>query len=248
MSIQRLKELQNQSKENESTSLSRINNKETVLVQIKSDVNFLWYYNERFLLHSFFVDENILLAKQHCYTCGLLDEYAINKFDSRILDYGIDHISYAMLSDNKELIQRYANLSHTHYMELVENGQSTPMYAIQCIIKEDWEQLKWALDILDKKRLAKNKTLMPDREFYEGMMNSDKQQIEKALAQLIKDHKKRNKNKELINEFVSHPALGYAKLAWLKGVEVEVNSPLVPKELLSVKPLDNYEIPYEFLK
>lgn len=228
----------------ESVHLEQINKDNT----ISWGVNGLWYIQEISLISQFFIKNNINKTKLHCYICGLLDEYAINKFDSRILDYGIDHISYALLSDNKELIQRYADLSHTHYMELVKNGQSTPMYAIQCIIKEDWKQLKWALEILDKKRLAKNKTLMPDREFYEGMMNNDKQQIEKSLTQLIKDHKKRNKNKELINEFISHPALGYAKLAWLKGIEVEVNSPLVPKELLIVKSLDNYEIPYSFLK
>jgi hypothetical protein len=207
-----------------------------------------WYSNEIWLLDELFNNNNIHKAKQHCYVCGLLDEYAIKKFDSRILDYGIDHISYALLSDNLDLIQRYANLSHSCYMELVESGHSTPMYAIQCIIKEDWQQLKWALEIMDKKTLVRKKTLLPDREFYEGMMNKDISKIEIALAQLIKDHKKRNKYKELINEFISHPALGYAKLAWLKGIEVEVNSPLVPKELLPFKPLDNYEIPYDFLK
>ncbi|MFC4263902.1 Imm49 family immunity protein [Ferruginibacter yonginensis] len=49
-------------------------------------------------------------------------------------------------------------------------------------------------------------------------------------------------------QYVSFPALGYAKLAWLKGIEVEVKSHLVPKELLPIQPLEKYEIPYDFLK
>jgi hypothetical protein len=44
------------------------------------------------------------------------------------------------------------------------------------------------------------------------------------------------------------PALGYAKLAWQKGLEVEINNPLVPKEPLQVKPLDKYVDSYDFLK
>ena len=41
---------------------------------------------------------------------------------------------------------------------------------------------------------------------------------------------------------------GYTKLAWRKGIEVEVNSPLISKELLPIQPLDKYEIPYDFLR
>lgn len=60
-------------------------------------------------------------------------------------------------------------------------------------------------------------------------------------------HKLRNKHNLLLNEFISHPALGYAKLAWLKGIEVEVESSLVPKELLPVQPLGRYINEYAFL-
>ncbi len=62
-----------------------------------------------------------------------------------------------------------------------------------------------------------------------------------------KIHKARNTD-TLLNKYISMPALGYAKLAWYLGVEVEVNSPLIPKDLLPIKPLDNYEIPYDFLE
>ena len=60
-------------------------------------------------------------------------------------------------------------------------------------------------------------------------------------------HNIRNKHNILLNEFISHPALGYAKLAWLKGIEVEIDNPLVPKELLPFKPLENYLNEYAFL-
>jgi hypothetical protein len=59
-------------------------------------------------------------------------------------------------------------------------------------------------------------------------------------------HNKRSFNK-LEAQYVSFPAVGYAKLAWRKGIEVEVNSPLIPSELLPVRPLEHYDIPYKFL-
>jgi hypothetical protein len=60
-------------------------------------------------------------------------------------------------------------------------------------------------------------------------------------------HTKRNDYK-LFAEYLSFPALGYAKLAWQKGLPVEVNSPLVPKEFLPVLPRESYEdTSYDFL-
>jgi len=69
------------------------------------------------------------------------------------------------------------------------------------------------------------------------------------LDQLVapKMHAKRNEYK-LLAEYLSFPALGYAKLAWQKGLQVTVDSPLVPKELLPVVPRESYEdSSYDFL-
>ena len=82
------------------------------------------------------------------------------------------------------------------------------------------------------------------------MIEKDKSGCEVAINELLtpKRHKQRNKYMELINEFISHPAIGYAKLAWLKGIEVELDSPLVPNPLLPVNPNESYTEEYEFLK
>src|SRR5690606_20218014 len=100
------------------------------------------------------------------------------------------------------------------------------------------------------KKLPKNDVLLKlDYEFYKALLNKDKIKCEEILEQLVspKIHKKRNGNL-ILSKYVSQPALGYAKLAWRQGLEVEVNSPLVHKELLPIQPLVRYEIPYDFLK
>jgi hypothetical protein len=72
--------------------------------------------------------------------------------------------------------------------------------------------------------------------------------MEELIAAIVspKEHRRRSKHDMLINQFISYYGLCYAKLAWLKGIPVEVNSPLVPKELLPVKPLGSYRDEFEF--
>ncbi|MDR0814353.1 MAG: immunity 49 family protein, partial [Bacteroidales bacterium] len=94
----------------------------------------------------------------------------------------------------------------------------------------------------------KEEGLRDDYEFYKALYANDKARMEEILKKMTSPqfHKKRNDN-PILSQYISLPALGYAKLAWRKGIEVEVNSPLIPKELLPIKPLEKYEIPYEFL-
>lgn len=208
-----------------------------------------WYDHERFALKSFFIDKSIKQAKQHFYTCGRLDEFAITKYDEKILDYGINHLSYALLSDNEALIKRYANLRHSNYEAMIKGGGTAPMYILQCIIKDDWREYERVMPIMKIKTVKKFKMEM-DAAYYEALAERNQSKLEEILSEFVTPnvHKQRNKAHELINEFISHPAIGYAKLAWLKGIEVKINSPLVPSDLLPVKPNETYQDDYDFLK
>jgi hypothetical protein len=65
------------------------------------------------------------------------------------------------------------------------------------------------------------------------------------LEEKINNHRNRY---SFCKDFFSFPALGYAKLAWLKDIEVDINHPGVPKELLLVRPNKEYIDEYDFLK
>ena len=88
-----------------------------------------------------------------------------------------------------------------------------------------------------------------DALFYEALAEKNQNKIESILSEFLSPsmHKMRNRNFGLTNELISHPALGYAKLCWMKGINVTVNSHLVPKELLPIKPLNEYVNEYAFL-
>lgn len=232
---------------------------ENKIVNLNSACNILWNKYE-----TFFAYENRNKnsdAKNNLTINGLLDEFAILNFNSRLLDYGLRHICYTVLSDNEELIQRYAKLRYHRGKnaelsmdEMVEQGE-LPIWCntVQFFMANDNNGIERNLNIIETKSLKKlskkEEGLLDDYEFYKALYNLDKSKMEEVLEKLTnpKIHKKRNDD-PILNQYISLPALGYAKLAWRKGIEVEVKSKLVPKELLPIEPLEKYEIPYDFLK
>ena len=242
-----LEEIYINTRSRELAALDRISSVDTDEIQRDSDKKMLWYHNETFALYAFFCERAINKCKQHFYVCGRIDQYSVQRKNSRLLDTGMRNISYALLSDNKKLIEDFAKLTHSKYQWMVEHGHSTLIYAMQQVIKEDWERLQWSLNIMATKNQKLNAVLLPDRFFFEGLLNKDEGKVDDALKRLLKDHKKRNKYMGIAQDYISIPALGYAKLAWLKGMEVEINHPLVPTELLPYRPLQNYRDKYDFL-
>lgn len=200
-----------------------------------------WQMLQVFALKALVIDNDIDFAKLCYFKCGLLDELLVNKYDEKVLDTGIIHLTYALLSDNQELISRYGKLQYSTYNQSIQAGYGVNTYILQCIIRDDWAEFERAMVIMNAKVVPKFKMEL-DADFYRAFAEKDKGEMEEVLAKLVspKVHAARNRQQIVISDFISQPALGYAKLAWLKGIEVEVDSPLVPKELLLVRPLDTY--------
>lgn len=218
-------------------------------------------YHHILLAISNLINGELNLLKYNFNVSGLIDELQIKKYNSRLLDYGLNSITYCILSDNEPLIQRYAKLRYQRDVnaelnmdEMVTIGE-LPIWCntVQFFMANDTAGVERNLNIIETKTLKtlpkKEEGLKDDYEFYKSLNSGDKSKMEEVLEKLLspKIHKKRNDN-PILNQYISLPALGYAKLAWRKGIEVEVNSPLVPKELLPIQPLEKYEIPYDFLK
>ena len=210
---------------------------------------------DTFAMYHYFMDNDIVKTKQSFYKRGRVKVFLTEKFDNNWLDIDIVTFSHIMLCDNKELIERFSTLVYKNnlgrsYMEAVNKGYSTPMYIIQCLISENWAEYERVMPIFKDKFLKRNKAMSIDCIFYEAIANKDKKGAEDAINELLvpKVHKYRNKY-QIYNDFVSYPAIGYAKLAWYKGLEVDINSPYVPKDLLPILPLRQEEyVDYDFIK
>lgn len=204
---------------------------------------------------------NILNSKQHFYTASLVDKLRIEKFNNRLFDFELPYVCSPILSDNEKLIQQYSKLRYQKSEntelsmdEMVLQGESAIWCnTVQFFMSNNIQGIERNLNIIETLTLPKlpknQQELKIDYEFYKALLSKDKYKCEEFLEQLVspKIHKKRNDN-AILSKYVSQPALGYAKLAWRQGLEVEVNSPLIPKEILPINPLDNYEVPYDFLK
>ena len=220
----------------------------------------LWTDNE---IISTFEIVNLKLdeAKKRFFYCGWLDEYCMMVRNSRFLDYHLLHPLYAVLSDNEELIARYSMLRYQKSInaelgmdEMVKIGES-PIWCntIQFFMSNDIIGIERNLNIIENKTLRKlskkEEGMNDDYDFFKALHVNDKNKMEEVLEKLTspKIHKKRFDN-PVLNQHISPLGLGYAKLAWRKVIEVEVKSKLVPRELLPIKPLEKYEIPYDYLK
>ncbi|MGB8194027.1 MAG: Imm49 family immunity protein [Chitinophagaceae bacterium] len=192
-------------------------------------------------LKAFFIDNNLPLARLHFYNAALMDVLLTNKYDEKILDSGILRLGYALLSNSRELVEQYANLKHSNLEYAINKGSAAPVYIMQCLINENWSEFERAMTVMNT-RIAPKFNMHLDAAFYTALAEKNKEKMEEILNQFVspKVHKARNKHHVLIGEFISQPAIAYAKLAWWKGIEVEVNSPLVPKELLPITPLPEY--------
>ena len=208
-----------------------------------------FFINEKAALYQYSVEGNIEVAKQHFYTCGRCDEYMIKTYDYQLLSAGIRHIGYALLSDCKPLIERYALLSDSAFE--VQKRKGHPVYCVQLALLNKLDELEKQVALLKEKASKKtNKWLLPDVGFFEGLLAADEEQMVESLMQLLKPrlHNKYNAFFILQKDILSFPAVTYAKLAALKGFDLAIEHDLVPKDLITVKPNPVYTDPYHFLK
>lgn len=216
------------------------------------------------------IEKNYFSAKIKLSNVAFIDIHLVNCFNSsfsRFLDYDIQNCLAPILSDNEPLIQRYAKLRYTTtYIdgrtdqvkpltmdEMVIKGESAiGCNTIQFFMENNKEGIERNLnlyEIFKTKILRMGKTVELDFEFFKALHVGDKSKMEELLEKLVSlKVLKRKFDNPILNQYIALPALGYAKLAWRKGIEVDINSPLIPKELLPIQPLDYYEIPYDFLK
>lgn len=221
-----------------------------------------------FALYSYFEEQNISKAKQHFYVCGLLDAFRIETYQDIMFDYDLHSIGYAMLSDNMFFLKDiFANLTYqSSYLEditekvipismednVLQGEAAIFTHTVQQFLLGNDNLIERNLEIMERvwfKKPNENSSLQYDIDFFKALYQKDISKCEEVLNEMVspKIHQKRNDD-ALLKKYISMPALGYAKLAWILGLEVNVKSKLIPKELLPIKPLDNYEIPYDFLK
>lgn len=201
----------------------------------------------RLSMYYFFVENKVQEFKQYSYLSGKLLCYDILINDRSSLQL-LEDSTFLLLSDNEKLINNFSKLRHSEYNEDVKQYINfTP--CIQAVLREDWKHLEelnsYTRINIDKKRGWKK--YQPDLMFFKSFLEKDSKKMKEAILLLVTKWHKRRYDMPLFNELISLPALTYAKLAYIKGYELDIDNPLIPKELLAVKPNNKYW-DYDFMK
>lgn len=164
---------------------------------------------------------------------------------------------WIFLSDSPELM-RYLKSNISYFLENYAKCTASYMpnggfllYHILLALNDDWETLeKSVVGFLESNK--KNQIrYIPDHKFFLAMCKKDIKGMEEALNMLLvpKVEKRRMYDLDVYFDFyLNIIVLTYAKLATLKGFDLNIDHPTAPKELIVYAPLKEYKDPYDFMQ
>ena len=198
-------------------------------------------------MHGYYVCDDPRALRTWFSVASKLILMSINEPGGEELQVG-DFALYALLSDNEEVIQSAACATNKAMREAAMNPLD-PRYMvhlIQLAMLGDDERLQSKLDKLaNHGRNPDRKEAAAGEHFYSLLLRRDKE----GLERLIQDkHAKVNSADVLFEDCMSYLGTLETKLCWRRGIEVQIDSPLVPMDLMPVRPLEHYDDVYDFLR
>lgn len=209
------------------------------------------------------VDKNIDQLKQWFYVSSLLRAESCKYSNGYTLSTP-DEFIFPLLSDNTEIIKEFAyldtvNLLWGEYEPSYQEAKFKPSkddprfrtHALQAILRTDWEDYKEIKEVAKQKINKLREVVQFEFGVYDAIYKKDKDKIIEIIQTLLNPrvHKAYNKdfNEEFSGDIWSHHPVMFTKLAWMNGLEIEIDNPLVPMELMPIKPLEHYDYYYDFL-
>jgi hypothetical protein len=161
---------------------------------------------------------------------------------------------HPLLSDNRDLIEWYANNPDLYYQDRIENTKTADFFAYQGVvaIRGEWDRLRdrCARVLAEPPKTSHLKKYIIDHQFFLALADHDVARMEAAIAAVAEPRAVRgraNDESGFTESLISSYAVIYAKIAWFHGFKLKVDSPLVPGAWLPIKPLSHYDLRYKFL-
>jgi hypothetical protein len=220
-----------------------------------------------YLQKALYVDDDFALSKKLCYDiaklvevehCGQRDSLTYPLVAS--IDYHL-RASFILFSDHQPLIRKFLDFDYAMYGDTeqdirtrwrqVERGPALYAYTMYSLANGDFARIERCTEVatrLHNKGEHKKAHLDIHIAIWQAILERDKDKLNKNLLDLIrKAHWSFNPKIDFDGHFISSPAVGYLKAAWLLGLEVEVDHKYVPMEMMPYQPLSVYEKRYWFL-
>lgn len=217
----------------------------------------------RLALNEYEKNGNIFELKQNFHVIALLQSLGRSKAKNQhrymFTKANFSNPLYAVMSDSNKAINSCCEklISVDKNFATKDNKYKLFTHIYQLVIFDNYNDAKKQIK---KLRQLKNRIMMDDShlevlEFYDLFLSRDKVGLENLLLSMATNIERRfGWGEELFKlmTLLSYDLrlvnpMDYAKLCWLKGIEVEINHPGIPMELLPISPLPQYFDEYDFL-
>jgi Immunity protein 49 len=215
-------------------------------IDLRACYEALGRYHLKLGVYKYFVEGDLQSFKQNLHVTCKLDLAAIALDSYQRFSVG-NEIFNALFTDNAEIINTMARLEPPYFLSACHNPLN-PQFKVhmwQLAILGDYETLRTKVTKLAKNGVKADRKLAAEgNDFFSLLMRGDQQGLENLihLDALIKSAD------PVTEDLMSFLGCLEAKLCWFKGIRVQIDSPLVPMELMPDRPLEHYDDVYDFLQ
>jgi|GEM_PF-591440 len=215
------------------------------------------YFKAKALL-AWYQDKDINQFQQHAYSSAKIQRmYLQYTPDDWIGAYG--HFM-PLASNAPDIIHWFSQCTignfRTYQKTIFRNNIGSPeFHAFQAILalQGKWqllgERAEYILANPPGKKMLKYQL---DQKFYLALAKGNLTDMEQILSEFVSPKIARVRNFEqafvLTENLLSTFAFIYAKIAWLHGYQVQIESPWLPMEWLPMQPLANYHNEFDFIE
>lgn len=200
---------------------------------------------------SWFQQNEITEFKYWCYITSKIQRVIFqNDHNKRIND---SVLFPTLMSDHHDLIQWFAHYEGQSYISVIESHKNIYFYFYQFLlaIRGDWDRLSERCNRIISDPPSKYKIYMMEHQYFLALAQGNIDEMQKILYEMVSPRSLRSRTNDesgYTQDLICTPAVICAKIAWLHGYHVEVDTPYIPKEWLPIAPLNEYIDQYDFLK
>ncbi|ABC36681.1 MULTISPECIES: contact-dependent inhibition immunity protein BcpI [pseudomallei group] len=195
----------------------------------------------------YFGANNIAASKQNFYLSSKLSIASCGLDGGASFTNGLELLC-AILSDNQSVIETAAKIETSALLDGRCDPKSTAafQYRFQLAILGKDQELEALIENVRKNGTKADRQAISNGEYFFSLL------LARDAAGLRALIEKRHANVKCVwpdlENFISYLGTLETKICWRRGLPIEIDHPLVPMELMPVKPLDRYDDVYDFLK
>ncbi|WP_051919568.1 Imm49 family immunity protein [Basilea psittacipulmonis] len=205
------------------------------------------------------LNADVKAFKKHAYIAGKLLLLSKDDYQWAYNGINVDHFFLSIMSDSPDLIRFLIQ----HRDEIVsvdtryESDDPRPYFNANTLLalSGEWELLKSRsqLYLQDKYKARHYRIRITDHEFYIALCDKNVDGMKDALNKLLEPKLAKRAVYDTtvwFDFYLQLQVLLYAKIAFIHGFDLGIDSPIAPKELIEYKPLksEEYVDPYDFMK